>query len=801
MKPQSLSKVALSGLALALICALPMASHAQASLTAAAEASPGRTITLDPPTGLDLQAQTLDSKGNLLPEAPPNFRRLGEATVGKQADLHALTLRFGQTTRITGISVTKDFTIEQGGSCVEGNVYEKGSTCRLLVRFTPRGPGNRLGKLTVAHSASATPDAFGLGGYGYSPVITFIPSIITTVPGTYPSSKGLLSGAQNLTVDGSDNLYIADTGNNVIRYMDSSGNFKTLASSLSGPLGITVDQFGEVFFSEPTANALYEIWDFGLLVDITGAGTGTCTIASPCPVTTEAMFEPGQMSVDPYDNIFFAENKEGAGRLVALPYPPEFGELFDPFNYQESQPDAFAVDADDNLYSYWNDGGLCAIVTQTFYNAENSIQTYQKVVGGRVCGFSGDGGQAGSAEIGAVAGQITFDAAGDLYFTDTDNQRVRRVDYITGTIRTIAGNGTAGYTNDGSGATNAELSSPTGVAVDSQGQVYIISSAATGQVIRKVTATGIRGFVNQVKGTPSGPVTVVVTNTGNSVMQLTGAGFSGANPSDFSLDPNLTSCVLTAGATLNAGQSCQIGFIFTPSAIGGRSATYVLADNTVDFVNTIDLMGTGVLPSATFTITSPTNGASFTSGSSVTFSVKVSSTSGPAPTGTVQFKVDGTDHGSPVTLSSGVASTTVTGLSVAGHTLSAAYSGDSNYAAGGPISVSITVTSTSIAHPPTVVMTPMATAATSCMLQPFEVTVSSASGIVPTGTVHLMNGNRGVSSATLANGKAVVTSPPLPAGTYSFRAQYSGDAHNGPGVSAAVVETIAPPNQCAQPAD
>ncbi|HEX8812754.1 MAG TPA: hypothetical protein VF742_12255, partial [Terracidiphilus sp.] len=73
------------------------------------------------------------------------------------------------------------------------------------------------------------PFALGIGGYGYAPVLSFNPAIITTVAGTYPSGVGLLKGAQNLTVDGNDTVYVADTGNNVIRSMDSSGNWTTLA--------------------------------------------------------------------------------------------------------------------------------------------------------------------------------------------------------------------------------------------------------------------------------------------------------------------------------------------------------------------------------------------------------------------------------------------------------------------------------------------------------------------------------------------------------------------------------------------
>ena len=220
-------QMAFPGLVLALACILPVPAQTQAS----------QAITLDPPTGLDFQAHTVDSEGKMLPPAPANFQRLGEARVGELADLHTLTLRFSQTTKITGISITKDFKVEQGGSCVEGNFYEKGATCRLLVRFTPQGPGNRLGKLTVTHTGSVTPDAFGLGGIRLLPVVSFIPSVMATVPGTFPSGKGLLSSALQLTVDGGDSLYIADSGNGDIRYIDSSGTIQNIATGQSAAVG------------------------------------------------------------------------------------------------------------------------------------------------------------------------------------------------------------------------------------------------------------------------------------------------------------------------------------------------------------------------------------------------------------------------------------------------------------------------------------------------------------------------------------------------------------------------------------
>jgi hypothetical protein len=79
----------------------------------------GSAITLDPPTGWDFQEHAFDARGNALPEAPANFRRLGEAKPGEAGSVHTLTLRFKETATLTHIQSTQDFPIEHGGSCVE----------------------------------------------------------------------------------------------------------------------------------------------------------------------------------------------------------------------------------------------------------------------------------------------------------------------------------------------------------------------------------------------------------------------------------------------------------------------------------------------------------------------------------------------------------------------------------------------------------------------------------------------------------------------------------------------------------
>ena len=772
-------------------CFFIVASSDGQSITAPEQAA----ITLEPPTGWDLQEHGFDSQGNALPAAPANFRRLGEARAGEVGALHTLTLRFADTITLTRIKSTPDFHIEQGGSCMEGNVYAANATCTLLVRFTPLGPGQRLGRLIITHSgaaasavstiapsgsaSAAASTAFGLGGFGYSPVINFIPSVITTVPGSYPSSVGLLSGAQNLTVDGGDTLWVADTGHNAIRSLDSGGTFTTLASGYTAPWGIAVDTFGEAYFDLPAANNMYEIYDYGPVVQINGSGSLTCTAASPCNLNGESLGTPGALSIDPYNHLFFVDSHQGAAMATVQPLPAKLVLLYDPFPYQTNPSSAMAVDASDNLYSMWSNGGECEIVQSSLYNAENDNVAFTKIVGGHNCGFAGDGGLAGNAEIGSSVGQIVFDTAGNMYFSDTKNQRVRRVDYVTGVIRTIAGNGTAGYTGDGGRATAAELSSPTGVGVNSSGAVYIISSAASGQVIREVGPQGLLAFGNQGKGAASAAQVVTVSNTGNSAMVLTSVQITGANAGDFKIDSTTTTCILTQGTSMPSGQTCRIGIIFTPAAVGARSATLTLLDNTINGADSVTLSGTGVLPAPTFKITSPANGSSFPSGTAVTFSVSVTSSSGPQPSGTVQFKVDGSNYGAAVTLSStGTASTSVTGLTTTTHTLSATYSGNASYAAAGPISVSITVTAAAIVT----FTTPSAAGNVSAAASlPIEVTVTSKNSPAPTGTVVFSVDGKQVGVAVkIVSGVASTTVANLTVGTHTIRAAYSGDKYHRP---------------------
>jgi sugar lactone lactonase YvrE len=125
--------------------------------------------------------------------------------------------------------------------------------------------------------------------------------------------------------------------------------------------------------------------------------------------------------------------------------------------------------------------------------------TMTVIAGSGSSGFSGDGGAATSAKLNSPKG-VAIDSSGNLYIADTSNHRIRKIDASTGNIATIAGTGTGTFGGDNAAATAARVNSPQGVAVDSSGNVYIADTS--NNRIRKIDVTS--GNISTVAGNGTG---------------------------------------------------------------------------------------------------------------------------------------------------------------------------------------------------------------------------------------------------------------------------------------------------------
>src|ERR1017187_676138 len=215
--------------------------------------------------------------------------------------------------------------------------------------------------------------------------------------------------------------------------------------------------------------------------------------------------------------------------------------------------------------------------SNVYFSSGNSVfkidasGTLTLIAGNSRAGFSGDGGPAVNAQLNAPQG-LALDGAGNLYIADSLNNRVRMVD-TRGVITTFAGDGSVsqpGFWGDYGLAINASLHLPTGLAVDSSGNVYI--AVSSDNTIRIVTADGLinifagqgnPGYYGDYAATVTG-TTTTVTNVGTATLATL------TNPQDVAIGPNNTILIADAGNSAIRSVS-SAGIISTISGLQGSS--------------------------------------------------------------------------------------------------------------------------------------------------------------------------------------------------------------------------------------
>ncbi len=381
-----------------------------------------------------------------------------------------------------------------------------------------------------------------------------------------PAISAYLSPVYAIATDAAGNVYIADSGNQKIRVVNTqsttiviagvsikAGTINTVAgngivcasptapcgdggsalsANLHTPQGIAVDAKGNIYIADTLDHRVRVVSTTGTISAYAGTGI-PCNLGKGCgdggPANVATLGSPWQLSVDASGDVFIADPPENRIREVSSTgtISSVAGTGVRGFAGDNGPATAAQINASHGVFI---DAAGNLIISDTGnqrIRVVNSTQTIAEFAGG---GSGGDGGSATSSDAILAADRgVALDSSGNFYIADTANNRIREVS--GGVINTIVGTGAAGYSGDKGPALSATLNNPDGLAVDAAGNVYIADTnnlvirlyspatgnittiAGTGKSCTPTSACGDGGPATSA--TFSFPTTVSVDSAGN----------------------------------------------------------------------------------------------------------------------------------------------------------------------------------------------------------------------------------------------------------------------------------------------
>ncbi|HQR33553.1 MAG TPA: BACON domain-containing carbohydrate-binding protein [Blastocatellia bacterium] len=476
---------------------------------------------LNLPTGI-----ALDSVGNVFFSDRDNFRirRIANAVGGDTA---------GPVVAINAPAPAGTFTATANPLALSGSATDAGAV--TVVRWSNDRGGNGTATGTTSWSIplvslqpgvnNLTITAWDASGNAGSAVLIAnyqSPQVLITIAGTgigsnsadeIPGTAAAVWQPRDLVVDPAGNVIFTDNLNRRVRKISPTGVITAFAgtgeagsggdggqaknATLSSPGGIAIDSAGNVYISDQDAHRVRKVAPDGIITTVAGTGVGFGGFSGDGGLAKNAELNfPQGLAVDKDGNLLIADLGNNRirkvtiadGKITTIAGTGLYGYSGDGLLATDSDlanPTGVTVDGAGNIY-------IADLGNQRIRKIAVADKKISTIAGTGTSGFTGDDGPAVNARINlGFPAFLSVDSAGDVYFADSSNRRIRKITINSGIITTVAGTGLTAFNGDGTSPTGTNLAFPSSVAVDSSGTLYIADLSAN-RVRRTRPSAGLR---------------------------------------------------------------------------------------------------------------------------------------------------------------------------------------------------------------------------------------------------------------------------------------------------------------------